>query len=375
RALKASRRGGYKLTSICGSLFRNKDDKKGHQDLHRHFFSKVKFDITGEHSTIKFPDTSNNRFGSHLDAAAELVSYHSAYIQFLGIIRDSKQTPGLNHSEQNAWNGLNDLATMTECCVMTLYKFAVADPYYAATPKKGVNHIDLGPIHDQLIAHIEKLINSPDLLLDPCSPSEDATLDGRPFADQFAVDSVQFMAPRLPHLEPILVAFLKATLPVWRRFTPEFAPDSIINSLTPAEKVLISIPPNSDDNESLLGGWRVFSRTHSSSTVANFSGYEAYHRNGTQAFSEAKLRTEADALYIMRLARARDASGAMRKFRDDLLEFKKRAVEEARAKQQEKADEAAARFAELSAVTVITNEDKLRKLNKPALREQLDVRR
>ncbi|KAJ7179728.1 hypothetical protein C8R46DRAFT_886858, partial [Mycena filopes] len=60
RALKASRRGGYKLTSICGSLFRNKDDKKGHQDLHRHFFTKIKFNMTGEHSTIKFPDMSNN---------------------------------------------------------------------------------------------------------------------------------------------------------------------------------------------------------------------------------------------------------------------------------------------------------------------------
>ncbi|KAJ7455619.1 hypothetical protein B0H11DRAFT_1926006 [Mycena galericulata] len=40
RALKASHRGGYKLVSICGNLFRHQDDKKGHQDLHRHFFTK-----------------------------------------------------------------------------------------------------------------------------------------------------------------------------------------------------------------------------------------------------------------------------------------------------------------------------------------------
>ncbi|KAJ7022142.1 hypothetical protein C8F04DRAFT_971823 [Mycena alexandri] len=251
----------------------------------------------------------------------------------------------------------------------------MADPYFAATHKKGVNHIDLGPFHDRLITHIEKLITTPDLLLDPSSPSEDATLDGLPFGDQFAVDSVQFMAPRLPHLEDILIAFLKATLPAWKHFTPEFAPDSIINSLTPAKKLLISIPPTSDDNESLLGGWRDFSRTYSSSTVAHFSGYEVYHRNGTEAFSEAKLRTEEDAVYIMRLACARDASGAMRKFQDDLLAFKQQAVDTARAKQKEKADEAAARIAELTAVAVIVDAEKLRKLNKAALREQLDVRR
>ncbi|KAJ7174753.1 hypothetical protein C8R46DRAFT_892050 [Mycena filopes] len=375
RALKASQRGGYKLTSICGSLFRNKDDKKGHQDLHRHFFSKVKFNITGEHSTVKFPDTSNNRFGSHLAAAAELVTYHSAYIDFLSLIRDSKQVPGLNHSEQNAFNGLNDLATMTECCAMTLYKNAVSDPYVAATHKPGTNHIDLGPLHTQVIAHIEALIANPDLLLDPTTSCEEATLDGRPFRDQFAVDSVHFMAPRLPHLEQITVAFLEGTLPGWRRFTTEFSPDSMINSLTPAEKLLICIPPNSDLNESLLGGWRVHSRTRSASTISHFSAQEAYHRNDTESFSAAKLGTEEDDLYIMRLARMEDASGAMRKFRDDLLAFKQRAVEETRAKQKEKQDVAAARFAELKAITIITDAADLRKLNKTLLREQLDVRR
>ncbi|KAJ7506623.1 hypothetical protein B0H11DRAFT_1794540 [Mycena galericulata] len=375
RALKASQRGAHKLISICGSLFRHKDDKKGHQDLHRHFFSKVKFDMTGEHSTVKFPDTSNNRYGSHNAGAAELISYHSAYLQFFSIIRDSKQTPGLNHSEQNALNALEDMATMTECAVMTLYKNAVSDGYLAATRKAGVNHIDLGPLHHQLISHIEKLAENPDLLLDPTAPSAEATVDGLPFRDQFAVDAVHFMASKLPHLEQILVAFLKATIPAWRRFSKEFEPGGIIDSLTPAEKLLMFIPPTNDANEGLLGGWRVYSRARSSGTIAHFSAQAAYHRNNTEAFSDAKLDTEEDALYIMRLARVEDASGAMRKFREELMEFKQRAAEASRKKQQDKIDEAAARIAELQAILVITDCEELANLKRDGLREQLDVRR
>jgi hypothetical protein len=45
----------------------------------------------------------------------------------------------------------------------------------------GVNHLDLGPLHEQLIPHIEKLVINPDLLLDPTESCEDATLDGLPF--------------------------------------------------------------------------------------------------------------------------------------------------------------------------------------------------
>ncbi|KAF7335846.1 hypothetical protein MSAN_02331100 [Mycena sanguinolenta] len=375
RALKASQRGAHKLVSICGNLFRHKDDKKGHQDLHRHFFTKVKFDVTGEHSTVKFPDTSNVRCGSHNAGAAELVTYHAAYLEFLSIIRDSKQTPGLNHSEQNAWNGLNDIPTMTECCVMTLYKNAVSNQYVAATRKPGVNHVDLGPLLTHVRAHIQKLHDNPDLLLDPTSSCEDATLDGKPFRDQFAVDSVHCMASRCPHLEVILKEFLKATLPAWERFSAEFAPDSIISLLSPAEKLLISIPPMNDSNEGLLGGWRVHSRTRSATTIQHFSAQTAYHRNDTEGFADAVLDTEEDAVYIMRLARVEDASGAMRKFREELIAFKQRVAEESREKQQKKEDNAVRRIAELRAVVIITGEQDLKKLKRDELRQQLDVRR
>ncbi|KAJ7884055.1 hypothetical protein B0H13DRAFT_2343830 [Mycena leptocephala] len=134
------------------------------------------------------------------------------------------------------------------------------------------------------------------------------------------------MSSPLPHLEPILIAFLKATLPAWRRFSAEFK-----NCCFP------SPPPTIDANESLLGGWRVHSRTRGS-TAVHFSAQAAYHLNNTEEFANAKLDTEEDAFYIMRLAR-----------------------------QKAKEDEAAARIAELKALAIITDPEELAQLKKDAL--------
>lgn len=114
-------------------------------------------------------------------------------------------------------------------------------------------------------------------------------------------------------------------------------------------------------------------RTRSASTIYHFSAQAAYHRNNTEAFSDAKLNTEEDVLYIMRLARAEDASGTIHKFHDDLLAFKKQAADDAHAKQQAKVDDAATRIIELRAITVIIDPAALVKLKKDALQQQLDV--
>ncbi|KAF8164043.1 hypothetical protein K438DRAFT_1545983, partial [Mycena galopus ATCC 62051] len=305
RAVKASQRGGYKVVSLCGDLFRHKDTKRGHQDLHRLYFSKVKYNATGEHSTVKFPDTSNNRYNTHLHGGGELLTYLPEYIDFFNIIRDTKHISGLNYMEENALMGLRNDETICELVVMTVYKNAVPDPYFKLVSRPGVNHIDLGPLHVQISEHIERLILNTDLLLDPLSLPEDATLDGEGFSDQFAMDSAHYWLAthpdHLPVVEKLLVAFLEATLPAWNRFSREFHEGSAIDTLTPAEKLLISIPPTNDANESILGGWRVYSRTRGG-TVKHFSAGAAYQRNNTQAFADAKLNTEEDALYVMRLA-------------------------------------------------------------------------
>ncbi|KAJ6474121.1 hypothetical protein DFH09DRAFT_1343312 [Mycena vulgaris] len=141
------------------------------------------------------------------------------------------------------------------------------------------------------------------------------------------------------------------------------------------ERLLIFIPATNDANEGILGGWRVHARTRSASTIYHFSAQTAYHRKNTENFAAAKLNTEEDALYIMRLARVEDASGAMRKFRDELLAFKQRITEKAREKQKAKEQEAADRIKELMEIVVVTDAEELGKLKRDELRQQLDVRR
>ncbi|KAJ7115624.1 hypothetical protein C8R43DRAFT_1155216 [Mycena crocata] len=106
----------------------------------------------------------------------------------------------------------------------------------------------------------------------------------------------------------------------------------------------------------------------------------SHRHNETEAFSDAMLNTEEDTVYIMRLARVEDASGAMRKFREELLAFKQQIAEESRRKQKEKEAEAAAETIRLQSILIITDPDDLRALpvnkkNSRCLREQLDVRR
>ncbi|KAJ7340837.1 hypothetical protein DFH08DRAFT_617410, partial [Mycena albidolilacea] len=103
------------------------------------------------------------------------------------------------------------------------------------------------------------------------------------------VNSVHFMVSHISHLNPILIVFLKATLPAWKHFSAEFSTNGIIHSLTLMEKLSMFIPPTNDTNESLLGGWQMCACMHSATTVAHFSAWESYHHNDMEAFLDAKL--------------------------------------------------------------------------------------
>jgi hypothetical protein len=200
------------------------------------------------------------------------------------------------------------------------------------------------------------------------------------------MDSVHYWVTTHPDrihvIEQLLIHLLTSTLPAWRRFTREYDDDADINSLTPEEKLELCIPPTNDANESILGALRVYSRVRGG-TVQHFNAQAAYYRNNTEAFAAAKLDTEEDALYVMRLARVEDASGEMKKFRDDLLAFKNRVAEETRIRRAAKEEEAAEELARLKAIQVIADKEQLAKLpvkrkkntSGPCLRDQLDVRR
>ena len=102
-------RGGVKLTSLLGALVKNKNPNKGHQARFRVYCRKT---LGYE---ILFPDTSNNCYQSHGNAATEITHHRQLYINFLLKVQDQKATTGgLNHMEENILCGLADDSTFTE---------------------------------------------------------------------------------------------------------------------------------------------------------------------------------------------------------------------------------------------------------------------
>jgi hypothetical protein len=143
--------------------------------------------------------------------------------------------------------GLENDETMEEIVVMVAYKNAISDALFAIVCNANANHVDLAWLPKKIIEHVQKLIDNTDLLLSPLSDSEEATLDGKPFPNQYVMDSVHYWVTthtdRIHVIEKLLIHFLESTLPAWRRFTREYDEDADINSLTPEEKLELCIPP------------------------------------------------------------------------------------------------------------------------------------
>ena len=77
----------------------------------------------------RFPDTSNTRFGTFGDAAAELLTYLLEYIDIMDIIEWSKTHPSLTNIEKNLLAALKDTATQTELAAMFFYREFITKPY------------------------------------------------------------------------------------------------------------------------------------------------------------------------------------------------------------------------------------------------------
>ena len=85
-------------------------------------------------------------------------------------------------------------------------------------------------------------------------------MDGEPWESPKVVAEIQRMAPKLPHLKPLLVAFFRGGSETWKRFTSEFAPGGLIDEATAEEKALAWMPATNDVNEGALGSFCVLMR-------------------------------------------------------------------------------------------------------------------
>jgi hypothetical protein len=300
RAEEMSSAGAVKLLALLGALLNHKDDKKGQQDSTIIFFEyELGF-------TVRFPDTSNTRYQSYSDGAAETIVHLPIYIQFLEFVRNKKETRTWTNMERNIWTALHDIPTITELCVLTLYGQAVTHPYMRkvrGSQREHSNLLDLGPLHEKVKDHCRLLIRNPELLYGPEVSYEKASMDGKLWDRPEAIYAVQALANGLPHLRGALIAFLEGALETWERFSAEFAPGGEIANASAVQKHNAWMPTTNDHNEGALGALRVSKRKAPNMKLETYNARKMYKHNNTQHFMGAVLNKPADHQFLRWTAR------------------------------------------------------------------------
>lgn len=371
RAVQKSTGGAVKLTDLAGALFRHKDDKKGQQDSARWFFENSSLG-----KVLTFPDTSNTRFGSHGDAATVLIAYLPLFCELLELIRDKKVDGQWNHLEANVYRGLHDIPTLTELAVLTIYSQTTGRPYMRAVRgPDNPNHLDLGPLHAQVLAHVKRLADNPDIVLDDHASQESGTLDGQPWDLVDAFNAVRKMRPILLHLRGALVEFLNGALVTWKRFAAEFAPGGVIAQLSDAEKQRAWRPATNDVNEGQLGSARVTLRQNPNMSLHQLNAQAMYKTNGTSRYMN--LLSNDDRRYVRKAARELGEQGRERERRRRIAQAEK---EEAAGRTQARESTDARKGARLDKLKMVVpvlelSALKWAKLTGLAVKDQLDWHR
>ncbi|KAJ7292581.1 hypothetical protein C8J57DRAFT_1042576 [Mycena rebaudengoi] len=373
RAFEASTRGGVKTCALAGAIFNNKDDKKGQADRHVDFMSRK----TGQQHA-RFPDTSNTRFASHGEAAAELITYLPEYREMMDTIHWSKAQPSLTNIEKNLRDALNCPSTITELCAMVLYQQIITLPYLRHIHGPGtenVNVLDLGLLHHSLRDHVQAILDDPDIIFGSDTGfSCTSTLDGREWQNPAAIASVFALMPTLPHIKPITMAFFRGALPTWIRFSSEFAPGGLIDLCSATEKQAAWMPSTNDANEGTLGAYRVAMRGKPSLTVHQYNALAMFRRNQTQEFMDTVFDA-ADYAFIMREARKIDASGLEALHRQEIVDFRLKTAEMQKNKALLKAQKALEDRCALRRVKLVLGPSAIAALTIQKIHEQLNTLR
>ena len=309
QAMEVSQAGGAKLTSLAGAVFANKDKKKGQQDtLQVCLQSTIGY-------MVCFPGTSSTRYGSHAEAAAELIVRREFYIQFLEVIRDLKEKQNFTNIERNIYLGLQDNPTLTELCVLILYAQSITHPYMrqvCGPTAQATNLLDLGLLHDKVINHCHTIINNPDLLLSLEASYSTGSLDGQIWEHVDAFYAVHALSPCLPHLRGAIVTFFDGAVEKWIRFTSKFEAEGTIASSSSTERRQAYMQPTNDANEGGLGEKRVSTRHALNMTLELHNARAMYHKNDTAAFIRKTLNFT-DCKYLQRKAQEIDGSEQAKK--------------------------------------------------------------
>ncbi|QRV88213.1 hypothetical protein RhiJN_16231 [Ceratobasidium sp. AG-Ba] len=360
-------RGAIKLAALAGALFNNKDDKKGYQSTVDHFFEK-----TFGYSK-RFPDTSNTRYGSYCDAAAELILNLDAYILLMTNLRDSKTTLSFTNIELNVFQGLQDVPTLTELAVLALYGQAVGYPYIRYVRNGSHNALELGYFHSQVKDYCRAIMAKPELLVALDTMSSIGALDGQPWERPEVIYKVLSLRSKLPHLLYTISEFFKGALQTWERFTSEFNEGDTISIATLAQRSSAWLPPTNDASEGLLGQSRQMIRRAPTITDNQRNARVMWSRNETLEWAREML-SSSDQEFVRREARAIDSSGDNGRLRvrmNAALEERAEANRARQAKAAERKYNSKQKLAGVELLEYVTHEDLIR-LKVKDLDDQID---
>ena len=369
RAREASIGGAAKLLSLMGALFNNKDDKKGLHDTYRWFMKANTGYLT------PFPEVSNTRYASLLEAACVVFEIRFNLIDLLNFVRDLKVNRTFNNMEANVMKGLQDPCTLDELGVFVLYHEAISHPFIQTIQSPGLegfNALDLGPFFLQVKSHIKSLIDAPSLLLSSESDPSKAILGSLDsWHHPKAVASVQEYAKTSDHIKELLLAFLSGALTTWERFMSEYNEDGLISKLNEDLKALAWTPSTNDANEGALGLYRLYARSNPRGTILYFNSKAKFLKNNTQDFIDTLLTTKSDQSHLRSRARARDSAGIDRKRQADVIEEQTQLVQAKWIKIQEQIRKKEEKNRRTLEVSLVLDPEEVRRLSNAGLQGQL----
>ncbi|CEL63400.1 hypothetical protein RSOLAG1IB_12656 [Rhizoctonia solani AG-1 IB] len=369
RAITVTDAGAIKLCSLAGAAYHHKDDKKGHQDTHVYWFAH------NYNQFQCFPDTSNVRYSSYIDAATELCTFHGAYIQYMEHIRRQKVSGALNHLESNIVKALNCPATLAELLSIALYGQIISKPYIRlvrAATVAGTGLADLASLHASVQSHLKSIISNPALVLGLESPETSATLDGLSWDNTDVFKALKDHGPKLPYLSELFVAYCQGALQTWARFTNEFSPGGPISLLTTEQKTKAYMPSTNDANEGALGTWRVWARRFPSLTLHKFNAIAMNRANQAEAYIDSNF-TLKQHKWIRAEARQIDSSRLEANRKSKIVDAQADIAKKNEATRSQRTERRNKREEYVAGIKLVLDPEAIRKLTGKELEDQLKV--
>ncbi|KAF8600592.1 hypothetical protein BDV93DRAFT_411265, partial [Ceratobasidium sp. AG-I] len=371
RAVSLSDSGAIKLCSLAGAWFNNKDDKLGAQDEYLYYFQL-------KHGTMsRFPDTSNVRYGSYIDAATQLFTHRQHHLDFISYWRDKKRSGTLNHLEQNVLKALSDDPTVAELAVLAAYGQAISKPYMQLVrlaTLAGKSIAELAGLHCEVKALLQTIAANPQILLKGDISVKLDSMVIKEWSDPQVFDELAKNSAKMPYLPALLSEFCNGALETWDRFSQDIIPGGIPISLSPEEMMKSFSPPTNDSNEGALGTWRVWLRQFPCLTTHRFNAIIANRMNKTEDYMESNF-TPDTYTWIRQEARRIDSSKLEQKRKLHLLETAEQEARQNAVAHAARAERKAEKIAHVQGIELELDMSQIVLLKGPALTDQLKAHR